>query len=1467
MKLRYIFAVSALAGLALFFALHFLSPVYGRVETDQAIRSVTQTPIIDDFEGGFPANWFQYGDYGSGTAIATTLVVTNSVPGVITNTVMSIDYVSAGWGAGTGRNLGGEDWSQYAGLSFWFYGSDSGAMYRVILSDNPNPAVPGDSAERFAFEFNDAFTGWQFINIPWHAFFRDYAYQPPGAPNDGLTLTDTQAYAIALPSGTRVTYLDQVQLVQYAIVDDFESGFPANWFQYGDYGSGTTIATTLVSTDTVPGLPINTVLSIDYVSAGWGAGTGRDLGGPDWSAYDGFSFWFYGSNSGATYRVILSDNVNPAIPGDSAERFAYEFPDDFSGWRHVTIPWAEFFRDYAYQPPGAPNDGLTLTEMQAYAFALPLGQRMTDVDNVAIFGDGQVPLTISFAAADYNVAEGETAVLTATLNMTATYPVTVTYATADGLALDGEDYTAVSGTLVFPPNTTQQTLAVTTLDDTIYEGNEPFTVQLSDPVGAALHNPYVAEVTILDDEEAPAPNPSKMVVIDNFETGLPHGQDGNGLAIGFVVWGDFWNGTTVAITTTSTISAGLPAVPGKPDANQVINLESMVVGWGGFSHAFENGAVDTWVSQDWSGYTGIAFWYYGTGTGTTVFVDIAENRNPGSISDDAERWSYEWTDNTAGWQFVQIPFTDLHRKDIGNGAPNDGWAGEEVYGWALGTVGTGGNTENRYVDDFGLLVRVTAVDNFEAGLPHGQDGNGLAIGFVVWGDFWNGTTVAITTTSTVSASIPAVPGQPDTNQVINLESMVVGWGGFTHAFENGAVDTWVSQDWSSYEGVCFWYYGTGTGTTVFVDIAENRNPGSTSDDAERWSYEWTDDMAGWQFIQIPFTDLHRKDIGNGAPNDGWTGEQVYGWALGTVGTGGNMENRYVDDFSIYGNVGGEQELKVAFAAARYAVAEGETAVLTITLNMTATDPVMVHYASAEGYAIPHRDYTPVSGTLTIPAGALTQTFAIPTLDDTKYEGDENLMLVLSDPVSVALGFQFRAILNIVDDEIADPALVHDFEGYHSFMTTGAVDLSITELMTGSALALPGQGSYEQVLTVDYDTTGGPAQFTQTFAEGQDWSGYEGLSFWYYGSGAGGTVAIELLGNQIDTTATTPPDDWTLVWQDEFTGAAGTPPNPNIWRHEIGDGTLNGIPGWGNSESEYYSDSTDNAALDGSGNLAIKLQEVVTSTTDLACWYGPCEYTSARLISADRMEYKYGRIEARVQVPSGGNGLWPAFWMLGANIDEVGWPQSGEIDIMEYVSRIPTEVFGTVHGPGYSGGSSFGGTYDLGVPVSQTYHVFTIEWGPDEIHWYVDGINYHNAIPSDVAPNEWVYNHTFYMILNLAIGGNFGGSIDPNLTFPQQMLVDYVRVYQADNSSERFEASFVDNFSGWQQVTIPFADMVRSDDQPADAPDDGLTLTDVWGYGVKLPDETSGMFHMDRIYLETTIPMPVYMLYVPVAVRP
>ncbi len=309
-------------------------------------------------------------------------------------------------------------------------------------------------------------------------------------------------------------------------------------------------------------------------------------------------------------------------------------------------------------------------------------------------------------------------------------------------------------------------------------------------------------------------------------------------------------------------------------------------------------------------------------------------------------------------------------------------------------------------------------------------------------------------------------------------------------------------------------------------------------------------------------------------------------------------------------------------------------------------------------------------------------------------------------------------------------------------------------------------------------------------------------------------------------------------------AIGTQPNPQTWGYDIGDGTANGIPGWGNSELQYYTDKRANAATDGRGNMVLTVRAADGS---LQCYYGPCQYTSARLLTKNRLEVAFGRLETRALVPRGA-GLWPAFWALGTDIDQVGWPQTGEIDIMEHVARLPNRVFGTLHGPGYSGGQAFGNTIDLSSPVADAFHTFAIEWQPGEIRWYIDGVEYHRATPADVAPNQWVYDHPFFMLLNVAVGGNFGGAVGSETTFPQKLVVDYVRHYQAADTAERFQASFTDNFAGWQRVTVPFSAFKRTS-SPRGAPNDGLTLSSVNGYGFEIPGNYRKPVLIDQVKVQ------------------
>jgi beta-glucanase (GH16 family) len=239
-----------------------------------------------------------------------------------------------------------------------------------------------------------------------------------------------------------------------------------------------------------------------------------------------------------------------------------------------------------------------------------------------------------------------------------------------------------------------------------------------------------------------------------------------------------------------------------------------------------------------------------------------------------------------------------------------------------------------------------------------------------------------------------------------------------------------------------------------------------------------------------------------------------------------------------------------------------------------------------------------------------------------------------------------------------------------------------------------------------------------------------------------------------------PTDFSLVWEDEFEGPAGELPDPTKWRFDVGTD-------WGNNQLEYDTDRAENVSLDGNGNLAITAREEV---------FLQRSYTSGRINTSGLFEQARGRFEARIKLPIG-QGIWPAFWLLGADFETVGWPECGEIDIMEYRGQEPRIVHGTIHGPGYSGGNGVTGRFDLQRPFPDDFHVFAVEWDDDRIVWEIDDFRYQAITRNDIpAGARWVFDHPFFVILNVAVGGNFVGPPDASTAFPQVMLVDYVRVY-------------------------------------------------------------------------------------------
>jgi beta-glucanase (GH16 family) len=900
-------------------------------------------------------------------------------------------------------------------------------------------------------------------------------------------------------------------------------------------------------------------------------------------------------------------------------------------------------------------------------------------------------------------------------------------------------------------------------------------------------------------------------IIDDFESGLPIGTDGDGVLIGFYT---FQGDGSVAIATSATPPA--PTLPAVGVPNNVMQMDVDVASFAGFIHAFENPAVDTWVTQDWSGREGISLWFHGSGSGTAMFLDVLDNRNPGSTSDDAERWTVTFTDDFTGWQLLQFPFSSFTRKEIGNGAPNDGFGLFEVHGYAVGTLGTGG-PRTFHLDEvslYGIAVPPPLTVAFSSDRTFIDEGTTGAVAVRLNRPMGPGDPAQVSIDFATEVAI-AVPYDDYTPTSGTLTFTSGGPGELTFP-----VETFDNTKFTGDKRI-------GIRLTNPVDVERGALfQGSVLiRDDDPYDPDLVDDFEQGAFL--------------------WDGEGLVEFEARRIGIDGPDERPGQD---VVENVlaASSPAADPAYDARVQAVSDDLAALLPAS-DAKVTKGIEKAIGKLEDALDP--DYWANGFVLDAKKGKK----AFDGIRDAVRElakvveggGPEaaDAQEAIDDLVAIAETLAFNAI-EIAERNGADPAKVDkaldEAAAAEQELNSGSADKAILHFRKAWDEATRATG---KLIKDGASTTA--ASIGRDFPIGRDWSGAETIDFWFKGTGSGDPVTFTLKDNRAPDPG---PAGWSLVWSDEFNGAAGEPPDPANWDYEIGDTLPDGTRGWGNDELQYYTDDLDNAWMDGIGNLVIAADEADGS---IECYYGPCEYESARLISHHKAEFAYGRIESRLLVPNGAAGLWPAFWSLGTDITRNPWPGAGEIDIMEYVSRLPNEIFGTIHGPGYNGGNSFGNIWDFGEPVFNNYHTFTVEWEPNLITWYVDGILYHQAEPSDV-PGPWVFNKPFFLLLNLAIGGNFGGAVDPGTTFPQDYVIDYVRVYQGPDSAERFEASFTDSSSDWQQVSIPWTDFVRSDDQPPGAPDDGLGLNEVWGYGFELPYPAAGSYLFDLV---RTIPIP------------
>jgi beta-glucanase (GH16 family) len=1247
-----------------------------------------------------------------------------------------------------------------------------------------------------------------------------------------LTGTHLARRGVAAATLTALVAVSLVPAVAAAAADetvntlyDFEDGNTTH-IQWGAAGAGVqSVADSGVGSwsDSVPNANVLSY-GFDLTADPFYGGIGFEFTGgqpaQDWSAFDGVQFWMYSDGSASSVQVELLD----AVAADSTvhDRWDVVVPLGPAGWNLVKLPFSSFGYATDYQDGGAPNDGsLDLDFVRGILFPANAGKATVKLDEIGLYSGAVVAPSVGVTTTALDVVEGSDAVIPVRLSTAPTSDVTVDFATADGTAVAGTDYTATSGTLTFAAGVRDAQIVVpTTADDTV-DGNRTFTVALSGAAGATL-GAATTTVTVRDDDSAPAGAIGVLTdVVEDFEAELVLGDPAATPPAG-------WFAAQGAGNVPSFERVADASRPGAADGNDALALGFDTSSW---AVVIDNFTTDgsTWEPQDWSAYRGVGFWMRGSNSGAPMFVDVLDNRTPGSTVDDAERMSVRFTDDWTGWRFVEFAFSDFTRKNIGNGAPDDGFTLTEVHGIGIGVEQTSTPVQpDLLIDDISLVKYQDVVEDFEAELVLGDPAATPPVG-------WFAAQGAGNVPSFERVADASRPGAADGNDALALGFDTSSWAVVIDNFTTDG-STWEPQDWSAYRGVGFWMRGSNSGAPMFVDVLDNRTPGSTVDDAERMSVRFTDDWTGWRFVEFAFSDFTRKNIGNGAPDDGFTLTEVHGIGIGVEQTSTPVQpDLLIDDITLVGQADANRPLVINTARAIFTVAEGGDAEVLVRLTRAAEQDVTVAYRTEEAVdrtstedlpATPDVDYVTTSGTVTFAAGSRDAVITVPTLADGKAEVDETFLVRLSDPVGAELNPLAVARVSIQDSDAPLPGLLDDFEnGTAGLDPIGDAALSTRLVAASDADAYEGQDLFDNVLDVDGD--GG---YARSFAQPQDWSAQEGIGFWYEGEGDGRDVTLRV---HDSTPVEAAPEDWTLAWSDEFDAPAGTAADPRNWTYETGGW------GWGNDELQYYSDSTDNAAHDGEGNMVITTRAVEDpAASGLECWYGPCEYTSARLITEGKVEVLHGRMEARAQMPDGEAGIWPAIWSLGNDFRDVGWPRTGEIDIMEYVGKLPEEIFGTIHGPGYSGGSAYGDTYDFGEDLSNEWLTFAVEWEEGEIRWYVqrDGgeeILFHTATPADIAPNDWVYEHPFTLLMNMAVGGNFGGPLADTLTFPQELKVDYIRVYQAPDAVEKFETTFTDDEAGWRFVQLPFSDFERSADQPEGAADDGFARTAVTGYEIQV----------------------------------
>lgn len=663
----------------------------------------------------------------------------------------------------------------------------------------------------------------------------------------------------------------------------------------------------------------------------------------------------------------------------------------------------------------------------------------------------------------------------------------------------------------------------------------------------------------------------------------------------------------------------------------------------------------------------------------------------------------------------------------------------------------------------------------------GQDGNGNNVGFVPWGG-------NITIDVVAAEGDIALPDQEGENTVMVVDYEVINFGGFTHVFTDEA--EWTTEDWTDFTTFEFWLYGANSGAEIQVEIFDNRAEGSTGDTAERWYYRVLDDFEGWQRFAIPFDQFQRRTDWQpgGAPSDGLGLTEVHGYAFGfPAGAGAHIN--YIDNVMV-SNAEGNVPVVVGEGADEMQAETAEASTETPALLADFELEELFIGQDGDGNSIGFVAWGDAPENVTLDVVAADGDLALPEQDG------ENAILSISYDIASFGGFT-HVFTDETDWTTQDWTAFSTFEFWLYGANTGSeIQVEIFDNRAEGSTGDTAERWYYRILD-DFEGWQQIAIPFNQFQRRTDWQpggapsddlGLTAVHGYAFGFPAGVGAQTSYIDNVMvsnaegnvpivvevaDSAASegllsdfvpveyNPDGEWELVWSDEFDAEEGEPINPEYWTCEVGGW------GWGNNQLEHNTDRTENVYHNGEGFLAITAREEE---------YRGNDYTSGRCNTMDKVEFTYGRVEARIDLPEG-QGIWPAFWMLGADFPEIGWPDSGEIDIMEYVGKEPRSTHGTVHGPGYSGGSGIGARYLHEGPAAEGFHVFGIEWEPEVIRWYVDDEVFFEMTPDFLFRTEWVFDHDFFMLINVAVGGEWPGNPDDTTVFPQSMLIDWIRVYQ------------------------------------------------------------------------------------------